>query len=99
MAYEGACQVWTEGVTVPQLCYIRHLLPVAAVALLLAASVALLFSVCLRSFCYSSSPINAESAQGALLHPQPTPAVMVSERSKTHAQICNSFPALCLVET
>ena len=45
MVYEGACQVWTEGVTVPQLCYIRHPLPVAAVALLLAACVALLFSV------------------------------------------------------
>lgn len=24
MAYEGACQVWTNGVTVPQLCYICH---------------------------------------------------------------------------
>lgn len=22
MAYEGACQVWTEGLTVPQLCYV-----------------------------------------------------------------------------
>lgn len=73
----------------------------AALALLLAASVALLFSVftpLALFFCYSSSPINAESAQGGLLHPQPTPAVMVAERWKTHAQTCNSFPALCLVE-
>lgn len=46
-------------------------------------------------FCYSFSPITAESAQGGLLHLRSTPTVVVAERSKTHAQMCNSF--LCLV--
>lgn len=40
-----------------------------------------------------------KSVRGGLLRPQPTAAVMLAERLKTHAQMCNSFPVLCLVET
>lgn len=72
-----------EGDSAAVVLYLPSRGPVAALALLLVASVALLFSVFTPLslsffFCHSSSPINVESAQGGLLHPQPTSAVMVS---------------------
>lgn len=98
MACGGACQVRTEGVTVPQLCCVCHPGPRGRRGPLVGR---LCGSFVLRVFTplsFSSSPISGESAQGGLLHPRPTPAVMVAKRSKTHAQMCNSFPSLCLGE-
>lgn len=46
-------------------------------------------------FATLSSPIAAESAQGGLLHIH---SRRLPSRSQTHAQTCNSFPPLCLVE-
>lgn len=99
MAYGEACQVWTEGVIVQQLGYICHAAPRGSYRPLVGR---LCGSFVLRVYTllYVAATLSLLStlAQGGLLHPQPTPAVMVAEPLKTHAQICNRFSALCLAE-